>query len=183
MKYNQLIQDTSVVKVKLFLNEVLIGLRIKLNISAMPIIISEAGMTNRVPIGDALQKYLKRDVVKRENTQLLEIASGCGNHVMYFSKLFPHIQWQPSDLQDKNVHSIRCHLDADPLENVAEPLLIDVCNPLDGWGLKNGTYDFMFNSKMVHILPWKGTENLFASARKILKPCGRLFMYGSFAVV
>ena len=137
---------------------------------------------SQVPIGDALQRYLKKDVVKGKNTRVLEIASGCGNHVMYFSKLFPHIKWQPSDLQDKNVDSIRCHLDACPHENVAEPLKIDVCAPLDCWGLKHDTYDFMFNSKMVHILPWKGTESLFANAGKILKSQGRLFMYGIFKV-
>ena len=147
----------------------------------MPIIPSKAGLGNRVPIGKALQNYLKKDVVGK-NTRLLEIASGCGNHVMYFSKLFPHIKWQPSDYQEKNVDSIRCHLDADPRENVAEPLRIDVCDPLDRWGLKHDTYDFMFNSKMIHILPWKGTESLFANAGKILKPQGRLFIYGSFSV-
>ena len=156
----------------------LIELRIKPNISAKSIISSQAGIMSQVPIGDALQRYLKKDVVKGKNTRLLEIASGCGNHVLYFSKLFPHIQWQPSDLQNKNVDSIRCHLDACPHENVAEPLKIDVCDPLDHWGLKHDTYDFMFNSKMVHILPWKGTESLFANAGKILKSQGRLFMYG-----
>ena len=35
---------------------------------------------------------------------------------------------------------------------------------------------------MVHILPWKGTERLFANAGEILKSQGRLFMYGSFSV-
>ena len=137
---------------------------------------------SQVPIGDALQRYLKKDVVKGKNTRVLEIASGCGNHVMYFSKLFPHIKWQPSDLQDKNVDSIRCHLDACPHENVAEPLKIDVCAPLDCWGLKHDTYDFMFNANMVHISPWKCTESLFANAGEILKSQGRLFMYGPFAV-
>ena len=181
MKYNQLSQDTSVVKVKPFLNKVLIGLRITPNISAMPIMVSQAGI-NLVPIGNALQNYLEKDVAKGENTRLLEIASGYGNHVMYFSKLFPHIQWQPSDLQDKNVDSIRYYKDADPRENVAEPLKINVCDPLDRWNLKHDTYEFMFNSKMVHVLPWKGTVSLFANAGKILKSQGRLFMYGSFSV-
>ena len=147
----------------------------------MPIIPSEAGLENRVQIGKALQNYLKKDVVGK-NTRLLEIASGYGNHVMYFSKLFPHIKWQPSDYKEKIVDSIRCHLDADPRKNVAEPLRIDVCDPLDRWGLKHDTYDFMFNSKMIHLLPWKGTESLFANAGKILKSKGRLFIYGGFSV-
>ena len=65
----------------------------------MPLRESPAAKRNRVPIGDALQSYLKKDVVKQDNPRLLEIASGCGTHVMYFSKLFPHIHWQPSDFQ------------------------------------------------------------------------------------
>ena len=28
-------------------------------------------------------------------------------------------------------------------------------------------YDFMFNANMVHILPWKCTETLFANARDL----------------
>ena len=112
MKYNQFIQDTSVVKVKPFLNEVLIELRIKPNFSAKSIISSQAGIMSQVLIGDALQRYLKKDVVKGKNTQLLEIASGCGTHAMYFSKLFPHIHWQPSDFQDETVDSIRCHIES-----------------------------------------------------------------------
>ena len=86
---------------------------------------------------------------------------------MYYSKLFPHIQWQHSELQDRKVDSIRYYKDADPrekYENVAEPLKIDICDPVDCWGLKHDTFDFMFNSKMVHILPWKGTVSLFANA-------------------
>ena len=71
---------------------------------------------------------------------------------------------------------------ADPRENVAEPLRIDVCDPYDRWGLKHDTYDFMFNANMVHISPWKCTESLFANAGEILKSQGRLFMYGPFAV-
>ena len=154
MKYNPFIRNTSV------------GLRFTHNISAMPLMISEAGM-NLVPIGNALQNYLKKDVATGENTRLLEIASGYGNHVMYYSKLFPHIQWQHSELQDRKVDSIRYYKDADPrekYENVAEPLKIDICDPVDCWGLKHDTFDFMFNSKMVHILPWKGTVSLFANA-------------------
>ena len=71
---------------------------------------------------------------------------------------------------------------ADPRENVAEPLRIDVCDPYDRWGLKHDNYDFMFNANMVHISPWKCTESLFANAGEILKSQGRLFMYGPFAV-
>ena len=79
-------------------------LKRKLAISDMPIRESPAAKRNRVPIGDALQKYLKEDVVKQENPRLLEIASGCGTHVMHFSKLFPHIHWQPSDFQGTTIH-------------------------------------------------------------------------------
>jgi len=148
----------------------------------MPIRESPAAKRNRVPIGDALQNYLKKDVVKQENPRLLEIASGCGTHAMYFSKLFPHIHWQPSDFQDDTVDSIQCHLAVEPRENVAPPLKIDVCDPYDRWGLKHDTYDFMFNANMVHISPWKCTESLFANAGEILRSQGLLIMYGPFAM-
>ena len=81
----------------------------------MPIRESPAAKRNRVPIGDALQKYLKEDVVKHENPRLLEIASGCGTHIMYFSKLFPHIHWQPSDFQGT---TIKIHKEKALLNNI-----------------------------------------------------------------
>lgn len=146
---------------------------------------SPAAKRNRIPIGEALKKYLDPDNVqndKNEAPRVLEIASGCGTHVMHFSQLFPHVQWQPSDFQDDAIESIKGHLANDHRDNVSTPLKIDVCDPYDRWQLKHDKYDFIFNANMVHISPWKCTEFLFANAGEVLKSKGILFMYGPFAI-
>lgn len=139
---------------------------------------SPAAKRNRVPIGEALKKFFS----KVEKGTLLEIAGGCGTHAMYFSKLFPHIEWQPSDFQDESIESMKAHLEAEPRSNVLAPLKIDVCEPFDKWNLPHENFDFIFNANMVHISPWKCTESLFANAGEVLKSQGLLFLYGPFAI-
>lgn len=145
---------------------------------------SPAANRNKVPIGEALQKYLNQAQTSRtsEHPRLLEIASGCGTHALYFSKLFEHVQWQPSDFQDECLASIQAHLSVDPRPNVDPPLKIDVCDPFDRWGLKHDQYDFVFNANMIHISPWRCTESIFANAGVVLRPGGLLFLYGPFAI-
>jgi hypothetical protein len=145
---------------------------------------SPAARRNKIPIGEALKPFLDADKIPRpgEPTRLLEIASGCGSHAMYLSKLFPHITWQPSDFQDETVNSVKAHLKAEPRPNVESPLKIDVCAPYDHWGLKHDIYQFIFNANMVHISPWKCTESLFANAGVLLDKGGRLFLYGPFKI-
>ena len=148
----------------------------------MPLRESPAAKRNKLPIGEALQRYLSPQALKIQNPCLLEISSGCGTHVMHFSKLFPHVHFQPSDFQDESLASVQAHLEAEPRPNVAQPLKIDVCDPFDKWKLRYDKYDFMFNANMVHITAWKCTECLFANAGEVLKPDGILFMYGPFAM-
>ena len=145
---------------------------------------SPAAKRNKVPIGEALKKFLNENVTKSlsSNPRVLEIASGCGTHAMHFTQMFPHLSWQPSDFQDESLESIRGHMDSNPRSNLSQPLKIDVCEPYDHWGLKHETYHFMYNANMVHISPWKCSESLFANAGVLLEPNGLLFMYGPFAV-
>jgi len=134
---------------------------------------------NKVPIGEVLQRYLKDPPTA--DSKLLEIASGCGTHAMYFSQLLPHIHWQPSDCTEECLQSIRAHLDRDERKNVAPPLLIDICEDFINWGLPHDSYDFVFNANMVHISPWVCSQRFFENCGKLLPPSGLIFMYGPFA--
>ena len=50
-----------------------------------------ATQRNREPIAAVLRQVLPAQGL------IVEIASGTGEHSAYFSKLFPHLLWQPSD--------------------------------------------------------------------------------------
>lgn len=98
----------------------LLHIPLETNVRNMSLRESPAAKRNRVPIGEALSKFLTT-----ANARLLEIASGCGTHTMYLSEKFPQIEFQPSDFQDDAIESIQAHLKATPRSNVQSPLKID----------------------------------------------------------
>jgi hypothetical protein len=50
-----------------------------------------ATQRNRQPILEVLRQFLP------ERGNILEIASGTGEHAVFFASNFPHCQWYPSD--------------------------------------------------------------------------------------
>ena len=55
---------------------------------------------NRIPIRKVLAEKLPNKVT------ILEIASGSGEHAVFFQKCFPHHIWQSSDPDHKHIRSI-----------------------------------------------------------------------------
>src|SRR5919204_3263060 len=83
-------------------------------------LLAPAPERNKEPILAVLRRVLP------ERGQVLEIASGTGQHVVHFAKAFPLLQWQPSD-PDRHMHgSIAAWIEHERLANVAPPLVLDV---------------------------------------------------------
>ncbi|GFR91660.1 UPF0585 protein C16orf13 homolog, partial [Elysia marginata] len=127
------------------------------------------------------------DYVPPKNTTgfALEIASGGGQHVSHFAPNFPHIRWQPTDLDVACLKSIEAHIEENGLKNVLPPLAVDISQPIDQWAssdLTPGSCDLVLNINMVHISPWEASVGLFKTAGALLKPGGVLFMYGPYKV-
>ena len=55
---------------------------------------------NRHPLADVLGEWLPSDGL------VLEIASGTGEHAVFFAERFPRLDWQPSDLHPDALNSI-----------------------------------------------------------------------------
>lgn len=110
---------------------------------------------------------------------VLEIASGTGQHAVFFAEALPHLRWQPSDPDSDHLLSIEAWRVETGLGNVAAPIRLDV--RAGDWGLV-GSVDAIFNANMIHIAPWPVAEGLFAGAARVLKPQGLLFLYGPFRV-
>lgn len=124
---------------------------------------------NKVPILEVL-----RDVFA-DRKQVLELASGTGQHAVHFGHALPHLTWQTSELQ-QNHAGIRLWLDEAQLTNVLTPVHIDAND--EHWPV--GQYDAIFNANTVHILSWPEVEKLFGSIGRVLLGGGILCLYGPF---
>lgn len=130
---------------------------------------SEACERNQAPILAILEK------VFREPGLILEIGSGTGQHAVHFGAHLPHLVWQTSDLPDHHP-GILAWLDEAALPNVKPPLPLDVQS--GDWGVDK--VDGMFSANTLHIMGWPGVEAFFAGAGRVLRPGGRLVVYGPF---
>jgi hypothetical protein len=104
------------------------------------------------------------------------VASGTGEHVVYFARQFPGITWQPSDVSPPSLRSIAAWTAAEARPNVLPPLLLDVAT--DDWPLKRAKAIVCIN--MLHISPWAATWGLMRGASLVLGPGAPLYLYGPF---
>ncbi len=130
---------------------------------------SQAAENNKTPILTVL-----RDAFAEE-TRVLEIASGTGQHAAHFGRALPHLAWQPSDLAP-NLDGIRERLAADGPANVAPPVELDVSRfpwPVSG-------FDGVFSANCLHIVSWPRVEDFFRGVGEVLDAGGTLCVYGPF---
>ena len=107
---------------------------------------------------------------------VLEIASGTGEHAMYFAASLPHLTWQPSDRDEQALRSIAAHRANSGLPNLLAPLSLDAAAP--EWPV--GRADAVVAINMVHISPWRATQGLMAGAGRVLPRGGVLYLYGAY---
>jgi len=109
---------------------------------------------------------------------VLEVASGTGQHVVAFARAFPHLTWQPSDVDPASLDSISAHLDEARPPNVQSPLLLDASAP--DWPV--AAADAIVTINMIHIAPWACCLGLLAGAGRLLPSGGLLYLYGPYRV-
>jgi cyclopropane fatty-acyl-phospholipid synthase-like methyltransferase len=126
---------------------------------------------NREPILDVLKRILPK------KGDVLEIASGAGEHAVFVAKAIPGLTWRTSDPDAQARASIAAWIAHEGARNVLPPLAIDAST--DDWGA-DGPFDAIVSINMIHIAPWAAAEGLFAGAGRRLKPGGILYLYGPF---
>lgn len=144
----------------------------------------KAAENNKDAIFKVLEKVLPEKFGNDASLSALEISSGSGQHVVYFAERFPKVVWQPSDIDERYLESIKAYVTESKLENVKLPVTVDVTKDISEWPEPLGAnpVDVLLNINMVHITPWACTEGLFAAAAKILKPSGIMVTYGPYAI-
>jgi SAM-dependent methyltransferase len=132
---------------------------------------SPATARNRQPILEVLRPRL------RDGARVLEIASGAGEHAVFFAGALPQVQWQPSDPDATARASIAAWRQEAGLSNLAAPLALDAADAAT-WPTE--PVDAVVCINMIHISPWAAAEGLMAGAGRLLTPGGRLFLYGPY---
>ena len=108
---------------------------------------------------------------------VLEVGSGTGQHAAYFAGQLPRLVWQPTDLAE-NFPSIQAWAVEAGLPNLRAPLEIDLLANAQRWPVTSAAAIVCINT--VHIVAWKGVENLFAGAGSVLSPGGVMVVYGAY---
>ena len=126
---------------------------------------------NREPILGVLTRVLTGGT-----KNVLELASGTGQHAVYFASQLPHVIWQPSDPDPAARQSIAAWIAEAGLPNVRPPIVLDAAD--DAWPVERA--DALVCINMVHIAPWSAALGLFAGAARLLPPDGVLFLYGPY---
>jgi cyclopropane fatty-acyl-phospholipid synthase-like methyltransferase len=127
---------------------------------------------NREPILAVLQRVLP------EHGRLLEIASGSGEHAVYFAAALPGLHWQPTDLDPDALASISAWRDHANLTNLLAPLPLDVHD--ERWSIP--PVDAVFCANMIHIAPWSATAGMLRVVGRTLRSGGTMVLYGPFRV-
>lgn len=124
---------------------------------------------NREPILEVMRRFV------RPKSRVLEIASGSGEHAVFFASRLDVASWQPTDRDA----SARASIDAWRAESEGARVLpameLDVMRP---WPALAAETIVCIN--MIHIAPWAACEALLDGSSKLLPPGGILFLYGPY---
>lgn len=125
---------------------------------------------NRQPILDVLRPRLPAEGV------VLEIASGSGEHIVYFAAALPGLVFQPSDPSAEARASIDDWVQTEGLGNVRGALALDAAG--DAWPIERA--DAVLCCNMIHIAPWEAAVGLISGAARLLAEGGMLYLYGPY---
>ena len=133
---------------------------------------------NHDAIWSALVPYLGT-----QQGDVLEVGSGTGQHAAEFARRSPQLTWWPSDILPAHLTSIAAWRQQAGLANLRAPQAIDLNDPDWNWrGDAGGGSQLaaILCINVLHISTWRVSQNLMAGAGRLLRPGGRLFLYGPF---
>ena len=137
---------------------------------------SPAADRNKQPILDVLRRVLPA------TGSALEIASGSGQHVVFFAAALPGWTWQPTDADAGALPLMVAYLREEKHANLREPLWLDVLAaqwPASGAAFGQ-PFDAIYCANMLHISPWATCAALMRGSARHLAPGGVLITYGPY---
>lgn len=133
---------------------------------------------NREPILNVL-----KDCLPPEGT-ILEVASGTGQHAIYFIKQLPNPYWQPTDPDEMSRKSISAWWWEVQLNDILPPMDLNAQDSV--WPVEQEELPQPISSvvciNMIHISPWESAIGLMKGAARILPKDGILYLYGPYKI-
>ena len=137
---------------------------------------SPSAERNKHPILEVLQTVLPA------SGRALEIASGTGQHVVWFAQHLPQWSWQPTEVHRGALYNIEVRANEADLANIDVARQLDVCQ--EPWFAPDselaGPYDLVLCINMLHIAPWASCGALMRGAAQYLAKGGVLVTYGPY---
>lgn len=106
---------------------------------------------------------------------LLEIGSGTGQHAVYMAPRFPHMTWQPTDLEAE-LEGLRARLEAEGCHQIQSPVPLDVA--VGPW--PEQLFEAAFSANTAHIMGWPEVCAMFEGIGGCLIAGGVFCLYGPF---
>ncbi|MEL6857875.1 MAG: DUF938 domain-containing protein [Pseudomonadota bacterium] len=113
--------------------------------------------------------------------RILEIASGTGEHGAHITPIAEALNWTYSDIDPDSQASQIAWRNSVDHGRLSGPLTIDTTRANWGDAEAQAPWDGMFCANMIHIAPIEAGQGLIAGAGRLLRPGGRLMLYGPFA--
>ena len=150
---------------------------------------------NREPIAEVLARELPAQGL------VLEVASGTGEHAVFFASRFPALEWQPSDPDPEALASVAAYRAEYSGHNLRAPVLLDAAAPSswlvqeaaailcinmdsDSCVSRNSASYWKFDAcvciNMVHISEWAATIGLFKGCADVLTNEAPIILYGPY---
>ncbi len=123
---------------------------------------------------DAILKILK-EVIPDENLNLLEIGSGTGQHAVFMTPKFRHLNWTTSDILDQH-DGIRRWMQEFKHPNLTGPIELEIGKD----EIPRGQFDLVFSANVLHIISKAKIEKLIEELGEALFKGGQALFYGPF---
>ena len=145
---------------------------------------------NKDPILQALRELYAQESGKDDSycsawRNVLETASGFGEHARHFAPALPHTRFLLTEGQPDNVERLRAC--TDDFDNLTGPIKLNVLEDRDWQAVRDeltshgvNEVDVILSINMIHLCPKPAAGALFRHASTLQIPGGIVFLYGAF---
>ena len=134
---------------------------------------------NKQPMLNVLQSVLPTKALN-----VIEIASGTGQHGPFFTSHIENLTWWPTDISSDAIASINAWREHLQELSIQPAQFLDVTDQqwMTGQPIKGlpNQVDAILSMNMIHIAPYAATKGLLAGAGNRLATNGLLILYGPF---